>query len=76
METISTNEISQNKILGEGSFGVVFEGVWEGIPVAIKKIPKSDAKGIEQEGNTLKKCDHENVIKLLHVEEDKDFKYL
>ncbi len=68
--------INKNKILGEGSSGIVFEGVWEGIPVAIKRIPVNDTTNSEREAKALRHFNHGNVIKLLHVEEDKDFKYL
>jgi serine/threonine protein kinase len=67
---------NKNKILGEGSSGIVFEGVWEGFPVAIKRINVNDTKSSEREVKALQHFNHENVIKLLHVEEDNDFKYL
>jgi serine/threonine protein kinase len=69
--------IDRAKILGKGKYGIVYEGVWGENQVAIKRIPIQDYVAIsnEREVNALKKFDHENVIKLLHVEEDKDFKY-
>lgn len=69
--------IIRDKLLGEGCFGTVFEGIWKGIPVAIKRIPVNYIiASCEQEENALKLFDHENVIKLLHVEKDKDFRYV
>jgi serine/threonine protein kinase len=70
--------IDRAKILGKGKYGIVYKGVWGENPqiVAIKRIPIDNvATSNEREVNALKKFDHENVIKLLHVEEDKDFKY-
>ena len=68
--------IDRAKILGTGKYGIVYEGVWGENQVAIKRIPIDNvATSNEREVNALKKFDHENVIKLLHVEEGKDFKY-
>ncbi len=66
----------RTKILGEGGFGTVYEGVWGETRVAVKRILIKDASSNEQEEKALKMLDHTNVIKLLHVEEDQDFKYL
>ena len=63
------------KILGTGGFGIVYEGVWSGNTVAVKRIPIDHAATNEQEENALKILDHINVNKLLHVEKDQDFKY-
>jgi serine/threonine protein kinase len=68
--------IDREKILGKGKYGIVYEGVWGATKVAIKRIPvEKAASRNEREVNALKKFDHENVIKLFHVEEDTDFKY-
>jgi serine/threonine protein kinase len=66
----------RQKILGEGGFATVFEGAWGGVKVAVKRILIKDAVSNEQEEKALKMLDHPNVIKLFHVEEDQDFKYL
>ncbi len=68
--------IHHTKILGVGGFGTVFECTWGGVKVAVKRILKSNAITTEQEEKALKMLDHTNVIKLFHVEEDQDFKYL
>jgi serine/threonine protein kinase len=68
--------IDRAKILGKGKYGIVYEGVWGENQVAIKRIPIDNvANSNGREVNALKKFDHENVIKLFHVEEDKDFRY-
>ena len=63
-----------HKKIGEGRYANVFEG-WierEGI-VAIKRITLEDIQNNEGE-EVLKELDHPNVVKLLHIESDKDFK--
>jgi predicted Ser/Thr protein kinase len=62
--------------LGKGGYGVVFEGEWKNDKVAVKRIEKlPSAKGDEQEEEkALKKLEHPNVIKLLHVESDATFR--
>jgi predicted Ser/Thr protein kinase len=69
--------IDRQKILGKGTFGIVFEGTWCNLKVAIKRIPIDNvAICNEREESALKMFHHEHVIKLFHVEEDQDFKYL
>jgi serine/threonine protein kinase len=68
--------IHHTKILGVGGFGTVYEGAWGGVKVAVKRILKSNAVTTEQEEKALKMLDHRNVIKLFHVEKDRDLKYL
>jgi serine/threonine protein kinase len=69
--------IDRAKILGKGKYGIVYEGVWGENQVAIKRIPIDNvAICNEREESALKMFHHEHVIKLFHVEEDQDFKYL
>ena len=70
----TVKDLSSNKLIGKGGFGTVFEGVWCGKPVAIKRIPLSDLASNEREEEALKKLDHPNVIKLLLVESDPMFR--
>ena len=67
-------DLDKNKLLGQGGFGKVFEAVWRDKPVAIKRIPLSDITSNEREEEALKKLDHPNIIKLLHVESDSKFR--
>jgi serine/threonine protein kinase len=67
-------DLSLNKILGEGGYGTVYEGVWRKKPVAIKRIHLSDKVSNKREEEALKKLDHPNVIKLLYVGSDSDFR--
>jgi serine/threonine protein kinase len=70
----TVKDLSSNKILGKGGFGIVFEGVWCTTPVAIKRIALSDITSNEREEEALQRLDHPNVIKLLHVESDPMFR--
>jgi serine/threonine protein kinase len=58
--------------LGEGGYGSVFLGKFNGKEVAVKKVELH--KVVENEELALKQLDHPNIIKLLHSESDKDFK--
>ena len=66
--------LGQNKILGEGRYGIVFEGVWCDKPVAIKRIQLLHISSNQREEEALQRLDHPNVIKLLHVENDPMFR--
>jgi serine/threonine protein kinase len=67
-------EYDREKILGEGGCAIVFEGVWHGKPVAVKRITKNEVTSNEREEDALKTLNHQNVIKLFHVESDKHFR--
>jgi hypothetical protein len=66
----------RQNVLGVGFSGTVYQGVWGETKVAVKRILIKDAATNEQEEKALKMLHHENVIKLFHVQEDLDFKYL
>ncbi|XP_046634043.1 serine/threonine-protein kinase/endoribonuclease IRE1-like [Daphnia pulicaria] len=87
LSATTENEPSTPKLLGKGAFGIVYEGKWNGVKVAIKRIDKTEflasdgsitnatTAGQRSEEEVMKKLDHPNVLKLLHVEIDKNFKY-
>jgi serine/threonine protein kinase len=70
----NVKEFVNEKKLGEGGFGVVFQDVWRGIPVAVKRIKLGDIESNGREEDALDKLDHPNVVKLFHVESDSVFK--
>ena len=70
----TVKDLSSNKLIGQGGFGIVFEGLWCEKPVAIKRIPLSDIASSEREEKALQKLDHPNVIKLELVESDPMFR--
>ncbi len=68
-------------MIGKGVFGTVYAGTYEGNEVAIKSISVTVAEenqtNFQREVNSHLELEHENVLKLLHVDEQKDpkFKY-
>ena len=68
------SNLDKNKILGQGGYGTVYEGVWRAKPVAIKRIQLTQIKSNQREEAALQKLDHPNIIKLLHVESDSKFR--
>ena len=71
---INLQDITKNKILGQGNFGFVHSGIWTTkkgeIPVAIKTLKMEDEESnisFLQEALTLGQFNHPNVLKLLGV---------
>ncbi len=74
-------EINMNRPLGEGISAYVFWGTFNGEEVAIKRILKRPSMTIiedktikNREEYAMKQLNHENVLKLIHVEQDENFK--
>ena len=79
--TMSLELTEQSKRLGKGAFGIVYEGMWNGNQVAIKRIDKIEfllpsPESAEQRGeeDIMKNLNHSNVLKLFHVASDNNFK--
>jgi hypothetical protein len=72
-----SNEIKfdRNEVLGIGN-SVVFHGTYNGLPVAVKRIEVFKLSKEDREIRTQVKLDHENVLKIVTVEQDLDFRYL
>ena len=69
-----------NHILGEGSYGIVYRGMLNGFEVAIKQLKNPDARSameeIDREIEVQKRCDHQNLVKLLgYSVEDRSLVY-
>jgi predicted Ser/Thr protein kinase len=64
--------INRKKILGEGSSAVVYQGTYKDQEVAVKRIELE--KSLTEEFTRHKKIQHKNVLKMLAVEHDKDFR--
>lgn len=68
-------EYDRSNILGRGGFAIVYGGTLNGKPVAVKRIQLDMvANENKREEEALRRLDHSNVIDLLHVEDDDDFK--
>ena len=64
------------ELIGTGGFGSVHRGTFEGSPVAIKKVQIIflGQRG-PREYESMKLLNHPNVLKLLHWQDDADFRF-
>ena len=65
-------KIFRNQQLGKGSSGMVFGGTYEGTEVAVKRIEHHQIDSREVEMQTQLR--HVNVVNILTVEDDDDFR--
>jgi len=66
-KALPRDPIELGSLLGRGSFGTVYQGVWQGRPVAVKVIPHSarDAcNELTNEASLILKFNHPNVLKV------------
>lgn len=66
-------------LLGSGAHSHVFRGQYGQNAVAFKRIQKlhtPQQEGPIDEDEALKRLDHPNVMKLLHVENQNEFRYV
>ncbi len=74
--TIKRIEYDRSCVLGKGGFAIVFRGTFDGKIVAVKRIQQDMlAKDNQREEEALRRLNHLNIINLLFVEDDEDFKY-
>ena len=64
----------KGKLIGEGTFGVVYPGWWLGVPAAIKRIELVKLKNNNHEEDALRRLNHPNVLSLFDVDQDDNFK--
>uniref|UniRef100_A0A6M2DJQ0 Mitogen-activated protein kinase kinase kinase 7 n=1 Tax=Xenopsylla cheopis TaxID=163159 RepID=A0A6M2DJQ0_XENCH len=65
VEEINYNEIERLKIVGKGSFGVVWKAKWKGIFVAVKDIEsEAERKAFSVEVRQLSRVSHPNIVRL------------
>ncbi|ALC47645.1 maker248, partial [Drosophila busckii] len=70
---VDSSAIELKKVLGQGSFGKVFEAFWSGMTVAVKRISYDDEKCkqvIDKEARFLSTVRHDNIIKLYGISHD------
>ncbi len=65
-------KVDEQKVLGSGSYGIVHPGTFEGNAVAVKVFKFERKKEQEREMEEHFRLDHENVLKLLHLDELRD----
>jgi serine/threonine protein kinase len=69
-------EYSKENLLGRGTYSDVYHGIFNTKQVAVKKILLNRSEKEEREVDLHKILDHENILKILQVVEDDDFRYL
>ena len=62
----------KEKELGRGSYGIVYLGTFQGIDVAVKRIPLEWVE--KREEDAMCRFDHQNIVKLLCVEQEPESK--
>ncbi|KAM0951473.1 putative protein kinase RLK-Pelle-DLSV family [Dioscorea sansibarensis] len=76
----ATNNFAETNILGEGGFGIVYKGkLAEGREVAVKRLSKNSAQGVDEFKNEvtfIAKLQHRNLVRLLGYCIHKDEKIL
>ena len=68
---------TEGKLIGRGGFAPVYHGTYQNCDVAIKKIQidNLNPKKAPREYESMKRLDHPNVLKLLHWQDDADFRF-
>ena len=67
---------SEEDELGRGGEAVVFGGTFNGVPVAIKQslLQLWANANVDREGQSHRRLHHKNVLKLLAIAENENFK--
>lgn len=68
-------QLNRRVILGKGAYATVFSGKWQNIDVAVKRIQLHDII-INREEILMRDLNHQNVLKLIGVEEDENFRLI
>ncbi|KFK25062.1 hypothetical protein AALP_AA8G061600 [Arabis alpina] len=64
----ATGNFSPDNKLGQGGFGMVFKGKWEGRDIAVKRVSEKSHQGKQEfisEITTIGNLNHRNLVKLL-----------
>ena len=69
-----TGYMKKDTVLGKGNFGIVFRGFHQGKEVAVKWLDLHRLDQEDREVNLQTKLEHDNVLQILAVEEDDDFR--
>eukprot|EP01119_Soliformovum_irregulare_P019749 TRINITY_DN631_c1_g1_i1.p1 TRINITY_DN631_c1_g1~~TRINITY_DN631_c1_g1_i1.p1 ORF type:complete len:962 (+),score=186.76 TRINITY_DN631_c1_g1_i1:414-2888(+) len=72
IDKIPAAEIVAGRSIGEGSFGVVYQGDWRGTTVAMKSLKKTQIESLISEAQFMRHLNHPNVIRMFGVSEIKD----
>ncbi|XP_046460943.1 CBL-interacting protein kinase 26-like isoform X3 [Daphnia pulex] len=72
----SDTSYQKKDVLGKGNFGIVFLGSHKSKQVAVKRLELHRLDPEDREVNLQMKLEHENVLKILSVDEDDDYRYI
>ncbi|XP_065218385.1 mitogen-activated protein kinase kinase kinase 7-like [Planococcus citri] len=61
---IDYDDIEKKEIVGKGSFGTVYKGVWENKLVAVKHLVTEVERSLSIEIRQMSRVDHPNIVKL------------
>jgi len=69
------------KVLGKGTLGCVFFGMFNDVSAAVKRIDRAEftaqqQKDVIEESNRIIRLDHPNLLKVLFVDHDCYFRYI
>lgn len=70
---------SRKDVLGSGTFGTVYLGIFEEKKVAIKKIQLKHQQSVKEDRevkNQLEAQGHENVVQIFETVQDLDFRFI
>jgi hypothetical protein len=70
----SDTSYQKKDVLGKGNFGIVFLGSHKSKQVAVKRLELHRLDPEDREVNLQMKLEHENVLKILSVDEDDDYR--
>ena len=70
-----TITIDEEKPLSHGLKKRVFQGTYQGSPVAVKRVRLTQKSSENKGEKALLKLSHSNVLKLLHSEDNQNYKY-
>ena len=59
--------LANNRPLGRGSFGVVYQGTWRGVKCAIKFLNEDVMETLRQESSIMDSIEHVNIVRLYGV---------
>lgn len=68
-KTMADSSLSVESLVGKGSFGAVYRGVWNGVVVAIKQLHREALSNdflqeFDKEAQILLRCRHPNIVQL------------
>ncbi|XP_031553456.1 probable serine/threonine-protein kinase drkB isoform X3 [Actinia tenebrosa] len=61
---IQEEDLTTKELIGKGQFGSVYRGLWKGLQVAIKQIPRGYGDPDISEVNICRRLRHPNIIML------------